>query len=59
VSNIRDLIGADRMLLGSDWPHPEGLASPYEWAADFASITPAERRMCLRDNMRALSGFPL
>ena len=59
VSNIRDLIGAERMLLGSDWPHPEGLASPYEWAADFASITPAERRLALRDNMRALSGFPL
>ena len=27
IEHLRDLHGADRVLLGSDWPHPEGLAS--------------------------------
>jgi len=27
-----DKIGADRVLFGSDWPHPEGLAEPLDFA---------------------------
>ena len=27
---MADLIGADRVIFGSDWPHPEGLAKPGE-----------------------------
>ena len=51
-----DAIGADRMLLGSDWPHPEGLSEPRAWAADFAPLTPEEQRKALRENLKALSG---
>ena len=27
-------MGADRLLFGSDYPHPEGLANPVEFADD-------------------------
>ncbi|MFM1752790.1 MAG: hypothetical protein RL119_1752, partial [Actinomycetota bacterium] len=59
ITVLRDLIGADRILLGSDWPHPEGLAAPRDWVGDFAGLTPQERRLSLRDNLRKLSGQPL
>ena len=28
MADIRIGIGADHVLFGSDWPHPEGLAEP-------------------------------
>jgi predicted TIM-barrel fold metal-dependent hydrolase len=56
IRNVRDAIGADRILLGSDWPHPEGLAEPRAWLSDFAGLEPDEQRLALRDNLRQLSG---
>jgi predicted TIM-barrel fold metal-dependent hydrolase len=32
VSGLIDLIGVDRVLYGSDYPHPEGLAQPTHYA---------------------------
>lgn len=31
---MADLIGIDRVILGSDWPHPEGLADPINLVSD-------------------------
>jgi predicted TIM-barrel fold metal-dependent hydrolase len=53
---VRDAIGADRVLLGSDWPHPEGLSEPRDWLPDFAPLAPDEQRLVLRDNLKFLSG---
>src|SRR3989440_5590816 len=51
IRDVRDAIGADRVLLGSDWPHPEGLSEPRAWLPDFAALTPEEQRKALRDNL--------
>jgi predicted TIM-barrel fold metal-dependent hydrolase len=56
ILNVRDEIGANRILLGSDWPHPEGLAEPRAWLPDFIALSNEERRMALRDNLKELSG---
>jgi predicted TIM-barrel fold metal-dependent hydrolase len=56
IRTVRDEIGADRILLGSDWPHPEGLAEPRAWLPDFAGLPPDQQRRALRDNLRELSG---
>jgi predicted TIM-barrel fold metal-dependent hydrolase len=53
---LRDYQGADRVLLGSDFPHPEGLAEPRAWIGDFHGFAPNELRMALRDNLKGLSG---
>jgi predicted TIM-barrel fold metal-dependent hydrolase len=52
---VRDAIGAERILLGSDWPHPEGLSEPRAWVGDFVSLSAAEQRMALRDNLKLLA----
>jgi predicted TIM-barrel fold metal-dependent hydrolase len=57
ISALRDLHGADRVLLGSDWPHPEGLATPGHWVADFQPLGEADMRLALRDNLLELSGY--
>jgi len=56
IRAVADAVGADRMLLGSDWPHPEGLAQPRAWLPDFAALRPDEQRMALRENLKELSG---
>ena len=43
ITSVRDVIGAEQLLLGSDWPHPEGLANPYEWVADYSGLSAAEQ----------------
>jgi predicted TIM-barrel fold metal-dependent hydrolase len=56
IRDLRDLIGADRILLGSDWPHPEGLPTPADWIGDFAALSDDEQRRVFRDNLKELSG---
>ena len=56
IAALRDLHGADRILLGSDWPHPEGLSAPREWIGDFVELGEVDMRKALRDNQRALTG---
>ena len=34
LSKLKDLIGVDRILFGSDWPHAEGLFDPKSFADD-------------------------
>ena len=31
IRGLIDLIGADRVLFGSDYPHPEGVANPWDF----------------------------
>ncbi len=50
-------LATDRVLLGSDWPHPERLASPREWIGDFVELGDADMRKALRDNLLTLSGY--
>lgn len=56
VRDARDALGADRILLGSDWPHPEGLSEPRAWVDDFTGLGAVDQRKALRDNLKFLSG---
>jgi len=53
---LRDAMGVEHLLLGSDWPHPEGLREPRAALADFSVLEPDEQRRVLRENLRELSG---
>jgi predicted TIM-barrel fold metal-dependent hydrolase len=54
VSTLVGLIGADHVLFGSDWPHPEGVAVPADFRADVADLPVEDQRRILGDNLRNL-----
>ncbi|HKE73146.1 MAG TPA: amidohydrolase family protein [Acidimicrobiales bacterium] len=47
---LADLVGVERILFGSDWPHGEGLAQPLDFVAELDGFDAGERRRILRDN---------
>jgi predicted TIM-barrel fold metal-dependent hydrolase len=55
ITVLRDCHSADRILLGSDWPHPEGLASPKSWIPDFVALGETDMKKALRTNLLELS----
>jgi predicted TIM-barrel fold metal-dependent hydrolase len=57
LSELKDLIGVDRLLMGSDFPHAEGLAEPTAYIRDLrnADFSDAESKRVMRDNGRALA----
>jgi len=52
---LRDELGADRMIFGSDYPHAEGLADPLSFVNDLPGFSDDEIRLVMRDNGLALS----
>ena len=55
LPRLRDEIGADHMLFGSDFPHAEGLADPTEFVDDLRGFTPEDTRRVMRENGLALT----
>ena len=58
LRSVCDLIGVERIVFGSDYPHPEGLANPREYLAQLDGFTDAEKRLILHDNAIRLVGGP-
>jgi predicted TIM-barrel fold metal-dependent hydrolase len=56
VASIVDAIGPESIVMGSDWPHPEGLREPRDFVDLVSTLAPADQRMILRDNGLALVG---
>ncbi len=48
---LRDQIGLDRLLFGSDFPHAEGLPEPTHYVKDIPSFDDDETRAVMRDNV--------
>jgi predicted TIM-barrel fold metal-dependent hydrolase len=54
VVGLTHLIGADRVLFGSDWPHAEGTEQPADYVRYIEKLDPDDTRMVLRDNAMSL-----
>ncbi|MFZ5834274.1 MAG: amidohydrolase family protein [Pseudomonadota bacterium] len=50
-------IGPSRVLCGSDWPHPEAMATPIEFADGLPDLKAAELRQVMRGNTAKLLGI--
>jgi predicted TIM-barrel fold metal-dependent hydrolase len=50
LERLRDTIGADHMLFGSDYPHAEGLAEPTDFVYDLKGFDPDDVRRVMREN---------
>jgi predicted TIM-barrel fold metal-dependent hydrolase len=54
---LGELLGVDRILFGSDWPHAEGLPEPKDFAVDLRRhrFDETDIRTIMRDNGRVLT----
>ena len=57
LGKLRELIGSERILMGSDYPHAEGLADPSSYVKDLQNFnfSDDECRIIMRDNGIELS----
>ena len=51
---LLDVVGADRVLLGTDWPAPMAIDDPVAWLTSQSEITAAERESILRETAASL-----
>jgi predicted TIM-barrel fold metal-dependent hydrolase len=54
AQQIIDLMGADRVLFGSDWPHIEGMPEPLDYLDELEGIASGDKRRMLYDNAKEL-----
>jgi predicted TIM-barrel fold metal-dependent hydrolase len=56
IAHVKDEIGVERLLFGSDWPHAEGLAEPRDFALDLRrhGLDEDEIKTIMVDNARVL-----
>jgi predicted TIM-barrel fold metal-dependent hydrolase len=50
IASLRELIGIEQILFGSDFPHAEGLAEPIEFITDLDGFSKPEIEQVMRTN---------
>ena len=55
VYEVVDLMGADRVIFGSDWPHIEGMPRPLDYVPEVKELDEAAQRLVMRDNALGLT----
>jgi predicted TIM-barrel fold metal-dependent hydrolase len=57
MSVLKNVLGVDRLLFGSDWPHAEGLPEPRDFAWDLRRhhFPEEDIRHIMQDNGRELT----
>jgi predicted TIM-barrel fold metal-dependent hydrolase len=52
--DLRKYLPIERMLFGSDFPHPEGVALPLDYLEEFTSFKPVEVEQVFSSNLKGL-----
>ena len=55
LATVVELMGADRVVFGSDWPHIEALPEPLDYLQETKVLEPADQRLVLHDNAVGLT----
>jgi predicted TIM-barrel fold metal-dependent hydrolase len=56
MGRLKDAVGIERLLFGSDFPHTEGLPDPTLFVKDIPTFDAAETKAIMRDNVLELLG---
>jgi predicted TIM-barrel fold metal-dependent hydrolase len=56
LAALAGLIGVDRILFGSDWPHGEGVAEPLDFTRELGGFDEPAVQRIMRDNCAELLG---
>jgi predicted TIM-barrel fold metal-dependent hydrolase len=59
VADVVEWLGWDKVLFGSDWPHPEGLTEPKGFFAYAEGMDEKRTRDFMGDNARRLMNLPV
>jgi len=51
VTGLIDLVGAERVCFGSDYPHPEGLEDPLSWRNELGDLAAGSVEQIMSTNM--------
>ena len=51
MAMLKEVVGIDRLLFGSDFPHTEGLPEPTDFVKDIPSFSDDEVKAVMRDNV--------
>ncbi len=54
VHGLIELVGAERVCFGSDYPHPEGLDEPLAWQTEIADLARSDVERIMSSNLREL-----
>ena len=57
VPALIELLGKERVLGGSDFPHPEGMSQPEDFFGLVQGESAEVQRLVMRDNARRLLGL--
>ena len=57
IPELLEAVGPDVAIFGSDWPHPEALADPIEFADGLGGLSYADMRKVMRSNTADLLGL--
>ena len=57
LDTVVSLMGADRVIFGSDWPHIEGLSHPLDYLPETKALSP-ERPPARPPRQRRRPGHP-
>ena len=57
VEEVVGLMGADRVVFGSDWPHIEAVPNPLDYLVELKGLDEADQRLILRDNALELNSL--
>ena len=55
VNEVVELMGPERVIFGSDWPHIEGMPQPLDYLSDLTAFDAKTKQLILRDNTRELN----
>ena len=50
-----ELLGVEQILMGSDWPHAEGLAHPKDYVHLLNGLSEKDKSLIMRDNFLAFA----
>lgn len=55
IDDVLAVMGPDRVVFGSDWPHIEGMPAPLDYAVEVKDCSEDVKRRIMRDNVRELN----
>lgn len=55
VYEVEEIMGADRVIFGSDWPHIEGMPNPLDYVDELSKFDDVKKKRILRENVLELN----